>query len=132
VIFLVDFSIVKIFLIILSCYHDSYFKYFMFEKYNSFVSKARVSACMYFLVNVYKFPLDNNFHLQGRSTLFNQVSSKLGISGTRGPLTFPHNFFHPPKFSSLAGARNVDTFNLYVVVFLDFKFPPRINSTYLL
>jgi hypothetical protein len=34
----------------LSCYHDNYFRYFMFGKYNGFVSKARVSACMYFLV----------------------------------------------------------------------------------
>ena len=39
------------FLIKLSCYHDYYFKYFnMFGKYNNFVSWARVSACMYFLV----------------------------------------------------------------------------------
>jgi hypothetical protein len=35
----------------LSCYHDNYFRYFMFGKYNGFVSKARVSACMYFLVS---------------------------------------------------------------------------------
>ena len=34
----------------LSCYHDNYFGYFMFGKYNGFVSKASVSACMYFLV----------------------------------------------------------------------------------
>ena len=34
----------------LSCYHYNYFRYFMFGKYNGFVSKARVSACMYFLV----------------------------------------------------------------------------------
>jgi hypothetical protein len=38
----------------LSCYHDncsrSLSRYFMFGKYNGFVSKARVSACMYFLV----------------------------------------------------------------------------------
>ena len=34
----------------LSCYHDNDFRYFMFGKYNGFVSKARVSACMYFLV----------------------------------------------------------------------------------
>ena len=34
----------------LSCYHDNYFRYFMFGKYNGFVSKARVSACMYCLV----------------------------------------------------------------------------------
>jgi hypothetical protein len=27
----------------LSCYHDNYFRYFMFGKYNGFVSKARVS-----------------------------------------------------------------------------------------
>jgi hypothetical protein len=33
------------------CYHDNYFRYFMFGKYNGFVSKARVSACMYFLVS---------------------------------------------------------------------------------
>jgi hypothetical protein len=32
----------------LLCYHDNYFKYFTFGKYNGFV--ARVSACMYFLV----------------------------------------------------------------------------------
>jgi hypothetical protein len=38
----------------LSCYHDNYFRYFMFGKYNGFVSKARVSACMYFLVLVSK------------------------------------------------------------------------------
>ena len=37
----------------LSCYHDNYFRYFMFGKYNGFVSKARVSACMYFLVIYY-------------------------------------------------------------------------------
>ena len=36
----------------LSCYHDNYFRYFMFGKYNGFVSKARVSACMYFLVTI--------------------------------------------------------------------------------
>ena len=36
----------------LSCYHDNYFRYFMFGKYNGFVSKARVSACMYFLVYI--------------------------------------------------------------------------------
>ena len=46
-----DFSIVKIFLVTLSCYHDDYFKYLMFEKYNGFVSNAKVSACTYFLVN---------------------------------------------------------------------------------
>jgi hypothetical protein len=39
----------------LSCYHDNYFRYFMFGKYNRFVSKARVSACMYFLVWRMKF-----------------------------------------------------------------------------
>ena len=38
----------------LSCYHDNYFRYFMFGKYNGFVSKARVSACMYFLVPKYR------------------------------------------------------------------------------
>jgi hypothetical protein len=37
----------------LSCYHDNNFRYFMFGKYNGFVSKARVSACMYFLVIIY-------------------------------------------------------------------------------
>jgi hypothetical protein len=36
----------------LSCYHDNYFRYFMFGKYNGFVCKARVSAWMYFLVNI--------------------------------------------------------------------------------
>jgi hypothetical protein len=46
VIFLGDFLFLKK----LSCYHDNYFRYFMFGKYNGFVSKARVSACMYFLV----------------------------------------------------------------------------------
>jgi hypothetical protein len=40
----------------LSCYHDNYFGYFMFGKYNGFVSKARVSACMYFLVKTLKHP----------------------------------------------------------------------------
>jgi hypothetical protein len=30
-----------------------YFRHFMFGKYNGFVSKARVSACMYFLVIAY-------------------------------------------------------------------------------
>jgi hypothetical protein len=35
------FSFVKIFLTKLSCYHDNYFKYFMFGKYNGFVSKVR-------------------------------------------------------------------------------------------
>ena len=41
---------VRIFLFLkkLSCYHDNCSRYFMFGKYNGFVSKARVSACMYF------------------------------------------------------------------------------------
>jgi hypothetical protein len=48
VIFLGDFSFVRIFLTKkLSCYNDNYFRYFMFGKYNGFVSKARVSACMH-------------------------------------------------------------------------------------
>jgi hypothetical protein len=38
----------------LSCYHDNNFGYFIFGKYNGFVSKARVSACMYFLVMKYQ------------------------------------------------------------------------------
>jgi hypothetical protein len=33
---------------------DSTRGYFMFGKYNGFVSKARVSACMYFLVDITK------------------------------------------------------------------------------
>jgi hypothetical protein len=36
------FFICKNILIKLSCYHDNYFRYFMFGKYNGFVSKARV------------------------------------------------------------------------------------------
>ena len=46
-IFLGDFSIVKIFLIKLSCYYDNYFIDFIFGKYNGFVSKARVSASIW-------------------------------------------------------------------------------------
>jgi hypothetical protein len=34
----------------LSWYHDKNFRYFMFGKCNGFVRKARISACMYFLV----------------------------------------------------------------------------------
>ena len=45
------FFICKCILKKLSCYHDNNFGYFMFGKYNGFVSKARVSACMYFLVS---------------------------------------------------------------------------------
>ena len=41
VIFLGDFSIVKIFLMKLSRYHDNYFKYFMFGKYNVVFSGRR-------------------------------------------------------------------------------------------
>jgi hypothetical protein len=47
-IFLGDVSILKTFLMKISCYHDNYFKNFMFGKYYGFVSKARVSACMCF------------------------------------------------------------------------------------
>ena len=36
-----DFLFVKIFLTKLLCYHDNYFKYFIFGKYHGFVSKAR-------------------------------------------------------------------------------------------
>ena len=36
----------------LSCYHDNYFRYFMFGKCNGFLSKARVSACMYLSSNL--------------------------------------------------------------------------------
>jgi hypothetical protein len=43
----------------LSCYHDNYFRYFMLGKYNGFVSKAKVSACMYFLV-LLLFPVNIN------------------------------------------------------------------------
>ena len=43
---------VRIFLKKLSYYHDNCSRYFMFGKYNCFVSKARVSACMYFLVHL--------------------------------------------------------------------------------
>jgi hypothetical protein len=50
VIFFRRFFICKNILKKLSCYHDNYFRHFMFGKYNGFVSKARVSACMYFLV----------------------------------------------------------------------------------
>jgi hypothetical protein len=46
VIFLGDFSYVKIFLTQLSCYHDNNFKYFMLGKYNGLVSKAR-GFCMH-------------------------------------------------------------------------------------
>ena len=49
-----DFSILKLFLIKLSCYHMtpilSILHRFMFGKHNDFVNKARVSACMYFIV----------------------------------------------------------------------------------
>jgi hypothetical protein len=45
VLFLGDISFVKIFLTKLSCYHDNYFKYFMFGKLNGFVSKGR-GFCM--------------------------------------------------------------------------------------
>jgi uncharacterized membrane protein YfhO len=38
------------------CYHDNYFRYFMFGKYNGYVSKARVSACMYFSSSNKKTP----------------------------------------------------------------------------
>ena len=61
-IFLGDFSFVRIFLKI-SCYHDNYFRYFMFGKYNGFVSKARVSACMYFLVHGVAFKLGELVYL---------------------------------------------------------------------
>jgi hypothetical protein len=47
----------------LSCYHDNYFRYFLFGKYNDFVSKARVSACMYFLVYFIHTPGHENWLL---------------------------------------------------------------------
>jgi hypothetical protein len=52
------FFICKNILIKLSCYHDNYFRYFMFGKYNVFFSKARVYACMYFLVLLGLMPDD--------------------------------------------------------------------------
>ena len=33
----------------LSCYHDNYFKYFMFGEYNTFASKAKGFCMQYFL-----------------------------------------------------------------------------------
>ena len=59
----------------LSCYHDNYFRYFMFGKYNGFVSKARVSACMYFLV--YSLTFENHLHnkLIRASILYRSFSS---------------------------------------------------------
>jgi hypothetical protein len=50
----------------LSCYHDNNFKYFMFGKYNGFVSKARVSACMYFLVGSHKVGSHKHSSLHSR------------------------------------------------------------------
>jgi hypothetical protein len=46
IIFLGDFSFAKIFLTKLLSYYDNYFKYFMFGKYNGFVSKAS-GFCMH-------------------------------------------------------------------------------------
>ena len=52
----------------LSCYHNNYFRYFLFGKYNGFVSKARVSACMYFLVPSYSDgSFRSHFRLSRRS-----------------------------------------------------------------
>ena len=51
-IFLGDFLFAKIVLTKLSCYHDNYFKYFMFGKYNGFVSTAR-GFCMHVFSIVY-------------------------------------------------------------------------------
>ena len=48
----------------LSCYHNNYFRYFMFRKYNGFVSKARVSACMYFLVGSYMQAFSRNYRVK--------------------------------------------------------------------
>jgi hypothetical protein len=53
----------------ISCYHDNYFKYFMFGKYNDFVGKARVSACMYFLVIGYEVERDIE-NYQGRGLCY--------------------------------------------------------------
>ena len=51
----------------LSCYHDNYFRYFMFGEYNGFVSKARVSACMYFLVRMISLTgYPSSQHLRGK------------------------------------------------------------------
>ena len=51
VIFLGDFSSVKIFLTKLSCYHGNYFtmKYFMFGKYNGFCQQGEgfLHACIF-------------------------------------------------------------------------------------
>jgi hypothetical protein len=46
----IEVSVSSLYIPTLWCYHDNNFRYFMFGKYNGFVSKARVSACMYFLV----------------------------------------------------------------------------------
>ena len=62
VIFLGDFSFVKIFLTKLSCYHDNYFKYFMFGKHNGFVSKAR-GFCMYVFSSSTVIPVCNHYLL---------------------------------------------------------------------
>jgi hypothetical protein len=55
VIFLGDFSFVRIFLknyrVTMTTALE--YRYFMFGKYNAFVSEARVSACMYFIIVAY-------------------------------------------------------------------------------
>jgi hypothetical protein len=70
------FFICKNILIKLSCYHDNYFRYFMFGKYNGFVSKARVSACMYFLVFMSKtseFSLRSYIQITGPHLIYGTI-----------------------------------------------------------
>ena len=73
----------------LSCYHDNYFRYFMFGKYNGFVSKARVSACMYFLVVFIIFIL-KSMVLRASSVLINTRWNLVGNINKDGISPTPH------------------------------------------
>ena len=90
-IFLGDFSFVKIFLTKLSCYHDNYFKYFMFGKYNGFVSKVR-GFCMHVFSSIgntqLSFNSQNGLYLK-RNYKHVHYHSRKTIQ-RRFPLCFAH------------------------------------------
>jgi hypothetical protein len=63
-----------------SCYHDNYFRYFMFRKCNGFVSKARVSACMHAFSSIGTVCYTHAFGREGVWYIFSGILCLMCVS----------------------------------------------------
>jgi hypothetical protein len=136
VIFLGDFSFIcKNILKKLSCYHHNYFRYFMYGKYNGFVSKARVSACMYFLVLCcFERYVLLNFKAAVAKTWTYHVLKIVFLESTFNRLSFDASFLHyyrqsvdiKSKFFQLCNRKRRESYWYYAVSNLMFYWISRL------